>query len=149
MFFDDLKPPIDILLVEDNAGDAFLIENTLRTCSARHNLYLAEDGEAAMRFLRQEERDSTSPYPQLIRLDLNIAGQDGCEVLAEIKTDPNLQHIPVIVLTGSASEQDMLRSYQLSANSYITKSADLDQYQQKIQSIGNYWLTCVQLPVKI
>ncbi|MDJ0706793.1 MAG: response regulator [Leptolyngbyaceae cyanobacterium MO_188.B28] len=149
MLLDDLKSPIDILLVEDNAGDVFLIENALRNCSTRHNLYLAEDRETAMRFLRPEERDFTSPCPQLIMLDLNLAGQVGGEVLMEIKGDPNLQHIPVIVLTEPASEQDMLRSYQLYANSYITKSADLNQYQQKIQSIGNYWLTCVQLPVKI
>ena len=145
---DDFKPPIDILLVEDNSGDIFLIENALSSCSTPCNIYIAEDGEAAMKFLRQEDEYSTSRSPQLIVLDLNLPRKDGREVLAEIKTDPELKHIPVIVMTASASDQDILRSYELYANCYITKPSDLNQYNQTIQSIENFWLTCVQLPVK-
>ena len=148
MFSEDLSPPINILLVEDNLGDIFLLENALKAWSANLNIYSVEDGEAAIRFLRKEGVYSTSPSPQLIFLDLNLPRKDGREVLAEIKADPNLKHIPVIVMTASASEQDILRSYQLYANCYITKPSNLDQYNQTIQSIENFWLTCVQLPVK-
>ena len=148
MFSDNPRPPIDILLVEENADDVFLIANSLRTCSTVCNLYLAEDGEAAMKFLRQEGVYSTVPCPQLIVLDLDLPRKDGREVLAEIKANPNLKHIPVIVMTASSYEQDILRSYQLYANCYITKPSDLNQYNQTIQAIENFWLTCVHLPAK-
>ena len=153
MFSEDLRRPIhifpiDILLIEDNAGDIFLIENALSTCSTSFNLYLAEDGEIAMRFLHQEGVYSTSPCPQLIMLDLNLPEKDGREVLAEIKAAPKLKHIPVIVMTTSSAEQDILRSYQLCANCYITKPTNFDQYNQTIQSIANFWLNYVQIPAK-
>ena len=148
MLYDDLRPPIDILLVEDNPGDVLLIENALRNSSTNCNVYLAEDGDAAMGFLRQGGIYATSPRPQLILLDLNLPKKDGREVLVEIKADPTLKNIPVIVMTDSSYERDILRSYQQYANCYITKPADLIKYNQTIQSVTNFWLTCAKLPAK-
>ena len=148
MFTDNLGHPFDILLVEDNAGDVFLIENAMRACSTNCNLYLVKDGEAAMSFLNQEAEYSTSPRPQLILLDLNLPKKDGREVLAEIKTDPNLKNIPVVVITESAAEDDVLKSYQRYANCYITKPNNLSLYNQTIQTITSFWLDCAQLPAK-
>ena len=151
MYFTDseaLKSPIDILLVEDNPGDVFLIEQAMRGCSTNCNLYLVEDGEAAMRFLRQTEEYATSPRPQLIFLDLNLPRKDGREVLKEIKADPELMNIPVIVITECTSDKDILRSYQLYANCYVTKPFHLNQYNQAIQAITKFWFSYVQLPAK-
>ena len=139
-------PSIDILLVEDNAGDIFLIRNALAGWSTQCNLYTVVDGEEAIRFLRQKGEYANSPQPQLILLDLNLPKKDGREVLAEIKTDPKLKHIPIIVMTASASEQDILRSYQLYANCYITKPSDLNRYTETLQAIESFWFTCAQLP---
>ena len=143
---DPLTSSIDILLVEDNAGDVFLIRNALADWSTHCNLYPVEDGEAAIKFLQQKGEYVNSPRPQLILLDLNLPKKDGREVLAEVKADPKLKHIPVIVMTASASEQDILRSYQLYANCYITKPSDLNRYNETLQAIETFWLTCAQLP---
>ena len=148
MFSNAPKPSIDILLVEDNAGDVFLIEHAMRDCSANCNLYLVEDGEAAMKFLQQAGEYATSPRPQLIFLDLNLPRKDGREVLEEIKADPNLMNIPVIVITESTADKDILRSYQGFANCYVTKPLQLNQYNRTIQAITNFWLCYVQLPAK-
>ncbi len=145
---DTLRPSLDILLVEDNAGDVFLIRNALAKWSTQCNLHAVTDGEAAIRFLRKEGEYANSPPPHLIVLDLNLPKKDGREVLAEIKADLQLKHIPVIVMTASSSEQDILRSYQLNANCYITKPSDLDDYSETLQEIENFWLTCAQLPTK-
>ncbi|MDJ0704762.1 MAG: response regulator [Leptolyngbyaceae cyanobacterium MO_188.B28] len=142
------QPPVDILLVEDNAGDVFLIEHAMHGCSANCNIYLVQDGEAAMRFLQKTGEYATSPRPQLIFLDLNLPGKDGREVLEEIKADPNLMNIPVVVLTECNSKKDILRSYQNYANCYITKPFHLNQYNQTIKTITNFWLNYAQLPSK-
>ena len=143
---ESVKPPIDILLIEDNAGDVFVIEQAMRECGVSCDVYLAADGETAMKFLRQTGEYVASPRPQLIFLDLNLPGKDGREVLAEIKADPNFSTIPVIVITECSSDKDILKSYQCYANSYVLKSFHFDQYNRTIQVLTNFWLKFVQLP---
>ena len=138
--------PIEILLVEDNPGDIRLIEEVLKEGKMRINMYVARDGVEAMASLRKKEKYADLPRPDLILLDLNLPKKDGREVLEEIKMDQKLKLIPVVVLTTSKAEQDVLKSYDLHANCYITKPVDLDQFINVIKSIEDFWLTIVKLP---
>ena len=138
--------PIEILLVEDSPGDVLLTREALRDAKIRLNLQVAVDGEEAVALLRREGKYATAPRPDLVLLDLNLPKKDGREVLKEIKADSNLAIIPVVILTTSASEVDILRSYQLHANCFVTKPVDLDQFLTVVKSIDNFWLTVVKLP---
>jgi two-component system, chemotaxis family, response regulator Rcp1 len=138
--------PIQILLVEDNPGDVRLTIEALRESKVRNNLHLARDGVEALAFLRQEEPYQHAERPDLILLDLNLPRKDGREVLAETKADPQLRTIPVVVLTTSRAEQDVMRTYELQANCYITKPVDLDQFITVVKTIEDFWLTIVTLP---
>ncbi|MBV9864202.1 MAG: response regulator [Abitibacteriaceae bacterium] len=138
--------PLEILLVEDNPGDVRLTKEALREGKVLHNLSVAEDGVEAMSFLHREGQYSDAPIPDLILLDLNLPRKDGREVLAEVKEDAALKRIPVVVLTTSEAEQDILKTYDLHANCYITKPVDLDQFITIVHSIENFWLTVVKLP---
>ncbi len=138
--------PIEILLVEDNPGDVRLTQEVLRDGKMNNNLYVAKDGVDAVTFLRREGAYTDAPVPDMILLDLNLPKKDGREVLAEIKDDPFLKRIPVVVLTTSTAEQDIHKAYDLHANCYITKPVDLDQFIQVVTSIENFWLTIVKLP---
>lgn len=140
--------PIEILLVEDNKGDVGLIEEVFEEAKIKNNLYVAEDGEEAMLFLHGGNKFSGSPRPDIILLDLNLPKKDGREVLREIKEDQDLKNIPVVVLTTSGAEKDILRAYDLHANAYITKPLDFDQFIKVVESIGNFWLEIVKLPTK-
>ena len=142
----EIERPVEILLVEDNPGDVRLTIEALRDAKVRNHLSVAEDGEAAMAFLYREGEYASAPRPDLIRLDLNLPKKDGREVLAEIKADPHLKTIPVVILTTSKADQDVVRSYELNANCYVTKPVDLDQFITVVQSIENFWLTIVTLP---
>ena len=136
--------PIEILLVEDNPGDVRLTIEALRESKVHNNLHVARDGVEALAFLRRE--DPHAIRPDLVLLDLNLPRKDGREVLADLKADPQLHTIPVVVLTTSRAEQDVLRTYELQANCYITKPVDLDQFITVVKSIENFWLTIVTLP---
>jgi two-component system, chemotaxis family, response regulator Rcp1 len=138
--------PIEILLVEDNPGDVRLAIEALHESKVRNNLHVARDGVEALAFLRREPPYVDAPRPDLILLDLNLPRKDGREVLSEIKADSNLHTIPVVILTTSRAEQDVLRSYELQANCYITKPVDLDQFITVVKSIEDFWLTIVTLP---
>ena len=138
--------PIEILLVEDNAGDVRLTREALAEGRVRNRLSTASNGVEAMRFLRKEDEYADAPTPDLILLDLNMPKKDGREVLAEIKADENLKAIPVIVLTTSDSDSDILKSYQLHANAYLTKPVDLGQFVKTLMSVEDFWLTVVKLP---
>jgi chemotaxis family two-component system response regulator Rcp1 len=140
--------PIEILLVEDNAGDVRLTREALHEGHVRNNLTVAKDGAEALAMLRHEPLYGESPRPDLVLLDLNLPKLDGRQVLAEIKNDPALRRIPVVVLTTSKAEEDVLRSYDLHANSFITKPVDFDQFIKMVQSIEEFWLTIVTLPRK-
>ena len=144
----DNTEPIKILLVEDNPGDARLAVEALKDSKIRNNLYHVEDGVEAMRFLHREERYADVPLPDLILLDLNLPRKDGREVLAEIKEDPRLRLIPVVVMTSSEGERDLVRSYGLHANAYVVKPIGLDRFIEVIQGIKEFWLTIVRLPPK-
>jgi two-component system, chemotaxis family, response regulator Rcp1 len=138
--------PIEILLVEDNPGDVRLTIEALKEARVLNNLSVVSDGVEALAFLRHEEPYTKALRPDLIFLDLNLPRKDGREVLSEIKQDHSLRRIPVVVLTTSQAEQDVLRSYDLHANCYITKPVDLDQFLEVIHSIEGFWLTIVKLP---
>ena len=138
--------PAEILLVEDNPGDVRLTREALRDGKVRNNLSVVTDGVEALAFLRREGRYADAPRPDVILLDLNLPKKDGREVLAEVKADERLRRIPVVVLTTSADERDVLRSYELQAACYITKPVDLDQFIAVVQSIEDFWLTIVTLP---
>ena len=137
---------VEILLVEDNPGDVRLTQEVLRDGKVRNNMSVVMDGVDAISFLQQTGEYAGAPRPDIILLDLNLPKKDGREVLAEIKADPNLKHIPVVVLTTSSAEQDIFRSYDLYANCYITKPVDLDQFIKVMKSIEDFWLTIVKLP---
>ncbi len=145
----DEKPgssPIEILLVEDNPGDVRLTIEALKEGKVRNNLHVAGDGEEALAFLRRQGRFASVPVPDLVLLDLNLPKKDGREVLEEIKADERLKHIPVVVLTTSGADEDILRSYDLQANCYITKPVDLDRFLDVIKAIEGFWLSVVKLP---
>ncbi len=137
---------IEILLIEDDSGDVELIKEALKESKMQNSLDVVEDGEEALAFLRREGRFADATEPDLILLDLNLPKKDGREVLAEIKEDPALRRIPVVVLTTSEAEKDILKSYDLHANCYITKPVDLDQFIEIVKSIQDFWLTIVKLP---
>jgi two-component system, chemotaxis family, response regulator Rcp1 len=140
--------PIDILVVEDNSGDARLIKEVLNEGKVNNKLYVVNDGVKAMDFLHKKGEFSGAPLPDLIILDLNLPRKDGREVLAEIKEDNVLKKIPVVVMTISQAEEDILKSYNLHANCYITKPIDLDQFVKVVKSIEDFWFSIVKLPPK-
>jgi len=137
---------VEILLVEDNPGDARLTVEALKEAKVRNHLSHVKDGTDALAFLRREAHYAGAPRPDLILLDLNLPRKDGREVLADIKADPRFRRIPVVVLTTSQAEQDILKAYNLNANCYITKPVDLDQFITVVRSIEEFWLTIVKLP---
>lgn len=140
--------PIEILLVEDNPGDVRLVLETLKENKLRNSLDVVEDGVEALVFLGREGKYADAPRPDLILLDLNLPKKDGREVLAEIKADENLRRIPVVILTTSKAEEDILKAYDLNANCYVTKPVDLDQFIKVVKSIEEFWLTIVKLPAE-
>jgi chemotaxis family two-component system response regulator Rcp1 len=140
--------PIEILLAEDSPADVRLTQEALKHAKVRNNLYTVRDGVEAMAFLRHEGEFKNMPRPDLVLLDLNMPKKDGREVLKEIKEDPDLRRIPVVVLTVSQAEEDILKSYNLHANCYVTKPVGLDQFLDAVQSIEGFWLTVVKLPPK-
>ena len=143
-----LGKPIEILLVEDNEGDVGLIEEVFEEAKIRNKLHVVGDGEEAMLFLHGKGKFSGSPRPDIILLDLNLPNKDGREVLKEVKEDSSLKNIPVVVLTTSGNEKDILRAYDLHANAYTTKPLDFNQFIKVVESIGNFWLEIVRLPTK-
>ncbi len=138
--------PVEILLVEDNPGDVDLTMEALENSKIRNTVSVAGDGEEAMAFLRRTGKHAGAPRPDLILLDLNLPKKDGREVLAEIKSDDELKRIPVVIITTSQAEEDILRSYNLHANCYITKPIDLHQFIHVVKAIEDFWLTIVRLP---
>jgi CheY-like chemotaxis protein len=138
--------PIEILLVEDSPGDVRLTREALRDAKVQNHLHVALDGIEAMKFLGRDGDHADAPRPDLILLDLNLPRMSGREVLEQIKQDAELKSIPVVILTTSAAEEDIIRSYQLHANCYITKPVDLDQFIKVVKSIDNFWLAIVKLP---
>lgn len=138
--------PVEILLVEDNPVDVMITEDAFNTGRVCNNLYVAEDGEEAMDFLYKRGKYASAPSPEIILLDLNLPRKDGREVLAEVKGDPSLRHIPVIILTTSQDEEDISRSYELQANCFITKPVDMEQFAKALECLGEFWFTLVRLP---
>jgi chemotaxis family two-component system response regulator Rcp1 len=142
----DESPPVEILLVEDNPGDYRLTKEALHEGKVYNNLHWAKDGVEAIEFLKRRGKFANVPRPDIILLDLNLPKKDGREVLSEIKQDGDLRSIPVVILTTSKAEEDVLRSYDLHANCYVTKPVDLDKFIVVVQSIDRFWLTVVTLP---
>jgi chemotaxis family two-component system response regulator Rcp1 len=138
--------PIDILLVEDNPGDVRLTREALKEAKVLNNLSVVQDGIEAIAFLRREGKYAQEVRPDIIFLDLNLPKKDGREVLAEIKKDPNLRRIPVVILTTSKAEEDVVKTYDLHANCYITKPVDIDQFVMVVKSVEEFWFTIVKLP---
>jgi two-component system, chemotaxis family, response regulator Rcp1 len=137
--------PIEILLVEDNPGDARLTREALRDAKVRNNLHVVLDGVEALAFLRRQGKHATVPKPDLILLDLNLPKMDGLEVLENIKADDQLRHIPIVILTTSQAEKDIIEGYRLRANAYVTKPVDLEQFLNVVRSIEHFWLEIVKL----
>jgi len=137
---------MEILLVDDDPGDVMLTREALTGGKVSNNVHVVDDGLAAMAFLRREPPYDQMPRPDLVLLDLNLPKKDGREALAEIKADPNLRRIPVVILTTSGAEADILRSYNLHANAYVQKPVDLDQFMYVVQSIDHFYLAVVRLP---
>ena len=138
--------PIEILLIEDNPGDVRLTREALKEGKVRNVLSVVQDGVEALAFLKREGSYAAARRPDLILLDLNLPKKDGREVLAEIKEDPDLRRIPVVILTTSSAEQDIVRTYNLHENCYIIKPLDMDQFINVVKSIEDFWLTVVKLP---
>jgi chemotaxis family two-component system response regulator Rcp1 len=138
--------PIQVLLVEDNPGDVRLTQEAFRDANSSVHLHVASDGVQAMAFLRHEGADAHAPRPDLILLDLNLPKMDGRAVLADIKKDDSLKTIPTVILTTSESEADILQSYQLQANCYLSKPVRLDAFEAVVKSINDFWLTKAKLP---
>lgn len=138
--------PINILLVEDNPGDVELTEDALRRSKVATKVSVVTDGEDAMDYLRQQRTYEEETMPDLVLLDLNLPRKDGMEVLKEMKADSNLRHIPVVVLTTSEAERDILASYELGANCFISKPVDLTEFRKIVESIDDFWFTIVKLP---
>ena len=137
---------VQILLVEDNPGDARLTKEALREAKVRNTLNHVENGIEALAFLRQEGEYADAPRPDLVFLDLNLPRMDGREVLREIKNAPDLRRIPVVILTSSGAEQDILSTYELHANCYITKPVDMQGFLTVVKSVENFWFSVVKLP---
>jgi len=138
--------PAQFLLIEDNPGDVRLTREALNESKLRNNLSVVVDGLEALAFLKRESPYKTAPRPDIILLDLNLPRKSGLEVLAEIKADPMLQQIPVVVLTSSEAEKDIIASYNLHVNCYVSKPLDLDQFIKVVNSIESFWFTIVKLP---
>ena len=138
--------PVEILLVEDNPGDERLTREALKEGKVYSNLHWVKDGVEAMAFLRREGKYAAAPRPEIILLDLNLPRKDGREVLEEVKADERLRRIPVVILTTSKAEEDVLRTYNLHANCFVTKPVDLDKFMVVVKSIDDFWLTVVTLP---
>jgi len=137
---------VQILLVEDNAGDVRLAQEALRDARIDHALHVAEDGLQAMQFLRRQGDYANAPRPDIILLDLNLPLKDGREVLAEIKADPDLRRIPVVVLSTSQAEEDIIAAYDLHANCYVSKPLDFHEFIHVVRVLEEFWLTMVKLP---
>jgi CheY-like chemotaxis protein len=144
----EMGTPIEILLVEDSAGDVRLVQENLKESKVRNTLNVVGDGIEAMAYLRKEGKYKDTPRPDLVLLDLNLPKKDGRQVLTEIKSDEDLKCIPVVVLTISKAEEDIMKSYSLHANAYISKPVDLNQFLKVVKAIEEFWLTVVKLPVK-
>jgi two-component system, chemotaxis family, response regulator Rcp1 len=147
MTMERMGRPIEILLVEDNPGDVVLTREALKDARVHNKLHVATDGEEAIAWLKQTGTHENAERPDLILLDLNLPKVDGREVLAQIKSDPELRSIPVVVLTTSKAEEDVLKSYDLHANCYIAKPIDLQQFIAVVKAIEDFWFTIVKLPV--
>jgi CheY-like chemotaxis protein len=139
-------PLIDVLLVEDDEGDSLIIQEAFEYYKIRNRLHVVTDGDKAMRFLRQVEPYANAPRPGLILLDVNLPRRGGLEVLAELKADPDLLVLPVVMLTSSRAEEDILRSYALHANAYVSKPVDFEHFIEAIRQIDDFFLTLVRLP---
>jgi CheY-like chemotaxis protein len=138
--------PIEVLLVEDEPGDVLMTQEAFKEHKLGNRLHIASDGVDALRFLRREGEHAEAPRPHLILLDLNLPRMDGREVLTEIKKDPQLAHIPVVVLTTSEAEEDVLRSYQLHASAYVPKPVDFERFVDVVRRIDDFFVTVVRLP---
>jgi two-component system, chemotaxis family, response regulator Rcp1 len=141
--------PAEILLVEDNPGDVRLTLEALKETPLPNHISVAKDGEEAIHFLRRHGAFANAPRPDLILLDLNLPKKSGREILSELKQDPKLRRIPVVVLTSSTAEKDVLEAYDLSANCYVTKPVDLDQYLDVLRKIQDFWLNVARLPTDL
>ena len=137
---------VEILLVEDNPGDVRLTKEAMKEGKMRNNLSVANDGVEAMAFLRREGEFKDAPRPDVVLLDLNLPKMDGRQVLAEIKADPDLRRIPVVVLTSSKADEDIISSYDSHANCYVTKPGDLEQFMEVVRSVEGFWVQIVKLP---
>lgn len=137
---------IDILLVEDDAGDELITREAFEHNKIKNNLYVARDGEEGLDFLYRRGEYADAPTPDLILLDLNLPKYDGRQLLEQIKSDADLCHIPIVVLTTSSAEEDILRSYKLHANAYVTKPVDLDQFMSAVRQIDQFFVQVVRLP---
>ncbi|ACT47037.1 response regulator [Methylotenera mobilis] len=142
----EVSRQVEFLLAEDKPGDVRLTQEALRESKISNNLNVVKDGVEALAFLRKEGPYADAPTPDVVLLDLNLPKKDGREVLAEIKSDPLLKRIPVVIVTSSEAEKDILRTYDLHANCYVSKPVDLDQFIKVIQAIESFWLTIVKLP---
>ncbi|MBU2570749.1 MAG: response regulator [Gammaproteobacteria bacterium] len=149
MSLEEIGRAAEFLLVEDNPGDVRLTKEALTESKVKNNLNVVGDGEEAMAFLRRRGRYAEAPRPDVILLDLNLPKKNGREVLEEIKADPSLKRIPVVIITSSEAEQDVLRTYDLHVNCYVNKPVDLEQFIKVVQSIETFWLTIVKLPSEI
>ncbi|WP_141735097.1 response regulator [Oligoflexus tunisiensis] len=138
--------PGSILLVDDDAGDRLLIQNILKSCNSELGLHYVEDGEEALSFLKQQGAYADAPRPHLVLLDLNLPRKDGSEVLAEIRADPDLAGLPVIILSTSSAPSDIRKSYSLHANAFVSKPGDLNQLRQAIQNLYAFWFGTARLP---
>ena len=139
-------PPVEILLVEDDPGDVLMTQEALSDAKLVNNLHVVDNGEEALTFLRQEGPYQNAPRPGLILLDLNLPRVDGREVLAQIKADEGLRRIPVVVLTTSEAEEDILRSYDLHANAYVTKPVDFESFVRVVRQVDDFYISVVRLP---
>ena len=146
MVVNEMGEIVEILLVEDNPGDARLTLEAFKEGKVRTNLNIVDDGQKAMDYLRKEGKYADKPRPDIVLLDLNLPKKDGRQVLAEVKADSDLKLIPVVILTTSRAEEDILNTYDHHANCYITKPVDLSQFMEVVKSIENFWLTLVKLP---
>ncbi|WP_341327438.1 response regulator [Methylotuvimicrobium sp. KM2] len=149
MSLEEIGRAAEFLLVEDNPGDVRLTREALTESKVKNNLNVVGDGEEAMAFLKRQGKYAEAPRPDVILLDLNLPKKNGREVLEEIKADPSLKRIPVVIITSSEAEQDVLRTYDLHVNCYVNKPVDLEQFIKVVQSIETFWLTIVKLPSEI
>ena len=138
--------PVEVLLAEDNPGDVMLTKKALKRGKLANNLHVVTDGVEALSFLRHQEEYADAPRPDLVLLDLNMPRKDGQEVLEELKNDPELRRIPVVILTSSESEEDIVKSYELNANAYLTKPVDFDGFVEIVDRLEDFWFQVVKLP---